>query len=138
MALLLIAVGYESLVVVPGARNEVAELQAPQVLPSASLMSARSDRIPGVSAKPNQPFLLFVDIPADSQFSSYSCDLYSPSGALLWSLPISADAARNTLPLKIPAGSADSGRYSLAVSGIDANHHSTVLVRYPFELQVQR
>jgi len=64
--------------------------------------------------------------------------LYSPSGKLLWSLPVSAAAAKDTLPLHVPSGQAVSGSYTLAVSGIGVGPDHTPLARYPFELQVQQ
>ncbi len=138
MALLLLVIGYQNFVAGPGTRREVADLRTPQILPSALLVSARSDRVPLLSVRPNQSFLLFVDVPADHRFQSYLCELYSPSGSLVWSLPVSAEAAKDTLPLQVPAGVEVSGRYTLAVSGVVSGQDRTPLVRYPFDLQNQR
>jgi hypothetical protein len=138
LALLLVIIGYQSFVAIPTAENENADLRSPQILPSASLVSARSDRVPVIAVHPNQSFLLFVDIPTDGRFTSYVCELYSPSGALVWSLPVSTDAAKNTLPLHVPSGHAVSGVYTLTVGGIVTGADHTVLARYPFELQPQQ
>jgi hypothetical protein len=138
MALLLVVIGYQNFITLPKTKGEIADLRAPQILPSVSLVSARSDRVPVIAVRPGQPFLLFVDVPAEDRFTSYLCELYSPSGALLWSLPVSPEAAKNTLPLHVPSGQAASGTYTLAVSGIGADRSHAVLARYPFELQVQR
>lgn len=137
MALLLVVIGYQNLVTYSKAKSEIADLRAPQVLPSASLASARSDRVPVIALRPGQSFLLFVDIPAEGRFTSYVCQLYSPSGTLLWSLPVSAEAAKNTLPLRVSSGQTVAGAYTLAVSGIGAGADHGLLVRYPFELKPQ-
>lgn len=137
MALLLVIIGYENLVLLPKTRGELADLQTPQILASTSLMNARSDRIPSVTIRHNQPFLLFVDIPSDSRFSSYACELYTSSGARVWSLSVTMEAARNTVPLEIPSAGMRSGRYFIVVSGIASGQNPAELARYPFDLQVQ-
>jgi len=137
MAMLLLVVGYESFVALPSAHNEVADLRTPHILPSASLMNARSDRIPVVSVRLHQSFLLFVDIPADSRSASYVCELYSPDGKAAWSILVSAEAAKNTLPLQIPSRDLAPGKYNLAISRIAADQSHTEITRYPFELQTQ-
>jgi hypothetical protein len=137
MALLLVVVAYQGLFTQSKAKSTVAEFSTPQILPSASLVSARSDKIPAVAVRPNRSFLLFVDIPSDNRFASYICELDSPTGAVEWSLPISTEMAQNTLPLQVPAGQAIPGTYTLVVRGLASNGSNVVLARYPFELQVQ-
>jgi hypothetical protein len=135
LAALMVVIGYQNFVAFPRMKAEVAQLRDPRVIPSASLISARSDRVPLVVVRPKESFLLFVDITADSRFSSYICELYSPGGKFLWSIPVSAEAAKDTLQLLVPPGDAEPGEYSLAVNGIVAGQKETVLARYPFELQ---
>jgi hypothetical protein len=114
-----------------------ASVAAPQILPAASLLAARGETVPALSVRAAQSFLLYVDVPIESRFQSYACELHSPDGALLWSVPVSSEAARNTLPLQIPSLLSGSGRYSLVVRGLSADSSSVELARYPFELQVQ-
>ena len=137
LAVLLLVIGYQNLVTLPMTKNELADLRVPQILPSASLVAARSDRVPVIAIRHDQSFLLFVDVPTESRFTSYLCELYSPSGALVWSLPVSTEAAKNTLPLHVPAGQRVFGRYSLAVSGVGASPDHALLARYSFDLQAQ-
>ena len=138
MALLLVVIGYQNFVTFSKLERTTAELQAPRILPSATLVSARSDRVPVVAARPNETFLLFVDVPTESRFTSYVCELYSPAGTLEWSIPVSADAAKDALPLRVPSGQAAPGAYSLVVRGVLPGQNSSVVARYPFELQVQK
>jgi len=138
MALLLAVIGYQHFSGVTNTTQEVADLRTPQILPSASLVSVRSDRVPVITAGANQPFLLFVDVPAEERFTSYSCELDSPAGQTVWSLPVSADAAKNTLSLQVPTNSAASGAYNLVVKGIAADKSAIQIARYPFQLQIQK
>jgi hypothetical protein len=135
MALLLVVIGYQNFVAFPRMKADVAELRDPRVIPAASLVSARNDRVPLIAVRRNESFLLFVDIPADSRFSSYICELSSPTGSVLWSIPVSTEAARDTLQLLVPPGDGEPGEYTLAVSGIVAGQKDSVVARYPFELQ---
>ena len=134
MALLLMMIGYQSLTL-SKSKNAIASAQAPRILASASLVSARGDKIPVVTVRANDPFLLFVDIPSESRFTSYLCELRSPAGQLEWSIPVSAETAKNTLPLQVPAGQRAAGVYTLVVQGVAAGGNNSVLARYSFELQ---
>lgn len=111
---------------------------APQILPAISLISVSTRGGSGLAVMKVQPgggFLLFVDVPPDSRFSSYVGELYSPSGKREWSLPISAAATRDTLPISVPPGLKTPGTYKLTVSGIAANGNTVQVGQYPFELQ---
>jgi len=131
---LLAIIGYRSFAPLSKTNSPAAELNVPRILPSASLVNARGANMPVIRVQPSQSFLLFVDIPADSRFTSYVCELHSPAGALMWSVPVSAEAAKDTLPLAVPAGAATPGAYSLAVRGLISGSDSVVLATYPFEL----
>ena len=137
MALLLAVIGYQNFIA-PRATTELATLNTPQILPSASLVSVRGDRVPTMVVRRNESFLLFVDVPAEDRFASYVCELHSPEGQIVWSLPVSTDAAKNTLSLQAPSSKASSGTYSLAIKGVAADHSTTQLAQYPFELHIQK
>jgi hypothetical protein len=64
-----------------------------------------------------QPLLLSVDIPTADQYASYSCELVARSGATVWSLPVTAEQARDTVPIVVPAASLSRGDYTLVVRG---------------------
>lgn len=134
--MLLLAVAYLNFFPLAKNRSATRGLELPELLPSASLVSVRSDRIPRVSLEPGQSFLLYVDIPAESRFASYVCELQSPAGAQVWSLPVSAEAAKDTLHLHVPAAQLPGGTYNLVVEGIPSGPSQTkvALAHYPFEL----
>ena len=65
-------------------------------------------------------------------------EFYGPSQDLLWSLPISADSAKNTLSLRVPPVQDGSGSYTLEVHGVNKNGQAgPEIARYPFELEFQ-
>ena len=134
MALLVALVAYQGLVLVPGLRRSVVE---PHVLPALSLINVatRGGNTPVVSIHSGSSFLLFVDIAAGAQFSSYQAELYSPSGEREWSLPISAQTAHDTVSIEVPAGLKMPGVYKLTVRGTSGDGHSSEVGTYPFELQ---
>jgi anti-sigma factor RsiW len=141
-AILLVALGYQVFVERPALQNTIADLQKPAVLSSAYLSSgmARGEKEPVVNAVAGQPFVLFVDVPADSRFASYLAEILGPAGAPIWSLNIPAEAiasARDTLPLRVASSTRDSGEYFLVVHGLGAdNAQGPEVARYAFNLQL--
>ena len=140
MALLVAVVGYQNLVTVPGLKNEVAAAQAPQILNPVYLTAgtSRSENQVTVTTKRNRPFTLTVDIPAESRFTSYLCELQSPSGELEGSLTVSAEAAKNSVSMSMYPKHGNSGTYQLVVFGVSQDGTQKVAIeRQPFELQIQ-
>ena len=138
LAVLLAVVGYQNLVTYPKLKGEMALVNRPQLLASASLINAntRGGNKIVVSSHQGEPFLLFVDIPAETRFSSYIAELDGPTGKFQWSLTIPADAAKDTVNLRVPPGDYPAGTYTVVVRGVSASE--TIEVgRYPFELQVR-
>jgi hypothetical protein len=137
-ALLLIVVGYQSLVVNPRLHDELAQASNPQILPSVSLVSARDTNIPEVTAPRNGAALIFLDIPAEHVFPSYLADFYDGSGKLQWSLPIAGDTAKNTVSIQIPPSPTGSGLYKLVLSGVDTSPEQRTEIRqYKFQLKYE-
>jgi len=135
LALLLLAIGYQNFVTIPAMREASSR---PAILPFATLtVATRSATTPVVRAAAGQPFMLLLNIPAESRFSSYLVDLYDPAGKIQWSLPISAEAANDTVPLRIP-GLHDPGIYELLVRGVGQNSRDLAEIgKQPFELRFQ-
>jgi len=141
MALLVAAVGYQNLVTVPRLKNEVAVAQAPQILNPVYLTAGanRSENQVTITTKRNHPFTLTVDIPAESPFTSYVCELQSPSGELEGSLTISAEAAKNSVSMSMYPKNGNAGTYHLVVFGVSQDGGQKVEIeRQPFELQIQQ
>jgi hypothetical protein len=133
MAVLLLALGYQGFLL-RGARQG----STPDILASATInVATRTAATPQVHSRAGQPFVLLVNIPAESRFSSYIADLYDPAGRIKWSLPISAEMANDTLPMRVP-GLHDPGLYVLAIRGISQDSSNpTEIGRQPFELSLQ-
>jgi len=136
-AVLLLVVAYQNLVTYPTLRNTVAQANAPQILPVASLVGAatRGTNVPELAVHPGESFLLPLDIPPQSAFASYRIEFHNPSDGVEWSLVVSAEAARNSLPIRAP-GVAEGGQYQVVVIGLNPQGEKVSEVgRYPFELQ---
>jgi hypothetical protein len=140
MAALLAVVGYQNLVTYPRLKDEMAFVSRPQILASASLINAntRGANKTVISARQGEAFLLFMDIPAETRFSSYVADLDGPTGSSEWSLTIPAETAKDTVPIRVPADHRVAGMYTLVVRGVDpSGAKGSEVGRYPFELQVR-
>jgi hypothetical protein len=139
LAASLLVIAYQNVVVIPRDQGEISELKAPELLPSISLAggNSRGGQIPAVTIGATQPFLLLVDIPTDGRFSSYTCMLYSPSGSLFWQVAVSAQLAKDTVSIRVPAAGRPAGAYTLAVQGNNDQSQagtSVVLARDRFTL----
>jgi Putative zinc-finger len=140
LAALLAMVAYQNLVTYPRLKGEVAVANQPQILASASLINAntRGADKTVVTARKGEPFLLFVDIPADPRFSSYRAELDGPAGNSEWSLAIPAETTKDTVPIRVPADHRQAGVYTLVVRGLDSSGGKGIEVgRYPFELHIR-
>ncbi len=138
MALLLITIGYQNLVTYPVLKDALAESKAPRILPAASLVGSvtRGLTPTAITVQPGKPFLLPLDITPQDVFQSYRVELHNPAGGVEWALPVSARAAKNTLPISVP-GVSQAGRYELVVIGLNAQGEKiSEAGRYPFELQL--
>lgn len=146
LAASLLVIIYQNVIVYPGLKTQVAELHSPAILPTVSLAGAnsRGDAVPALTVEASHPFLLQFDIPADDRFPSYSCELQSPSGVLLWSVPVTKEAAKDLVTIHAPAVNGNSGRYLLIIkgnspanSGRNSDARSIELARDAFDLSLQ-
>jgi hypothetical protein len=139
MAVLLALVTYQTFFEVPRLHRELAASDAPQILASASLINvnSRGGSKASITVKPGEAFLLFVDLPAESRFSSYVAELRDSAGTLQWSLPISSEAARDTLFLRIPSGRLEAGPNTVIVRGVSGGQEGPEIGRFPFQLEFQ-
>jgi hypothetical protein len=125
------------MIVFPHFRTELSELKAPEILPAISLVggNSRGGQIPAGTVGNARPFLLQLDLPTQDRFSSYTCLLYAPSGAVIWRTEVSAQSARDTVSIRVPPADRPPGEYTLAVQGnIDRGGSPVDLGRYPFAL----
>jgi hypothetical protein len=138
LAASLLVMAYQNVMVFPNLRNQVAELKAPEVLPSLSLVggNSRGGQLPVAEISASRPFLLQVDIPTQDRFSSYTCLWYSPSGSVSWRTEVSAQAAKDTVLIRVPSTDGAAGLYTLAVQGNEDRGGSPVdLAHYRFTLR---
>jgi hypothetical protein len=133
VAVLLAVMAYQNLVVFPSAGTD----KGLKLLPSASInLATRAGGAPVVHAKRGEPFLLLVNIPGESRFSSYVAEFYGPSGNVKGSVAISAEGANDTVPVRIP-GQQDAGVYTLVVRGVQQGGSPAEIGRQPFELRLE-
>lgn len=133
MAVLLLAIGYQGYLL-----RDSRQANTPGILASATInVATRSAATPQIQTKAGQPFVLLLNIPTESRFSSYIADLYDPAGHIKWSLPISAEMANDTLPMRVPE-LREAGLYVLAIRGIpQGGNNPAEIGRQPFELSLQ-
>ena len=138
-AALLILVGYQNFVTFPALRHSANE---PRLAPLATLRSAtRGAARPTFTADRTHGVALPVDLviePDMAPAASYSFDLRSPQGKLVWtgSLPAKAPGAdsEQSFSLAIPGGMLESGAYSLTVTSVTAQGGRTPIEQYNFDI----
>jgi hypothetical protein len=144
LVLLLLAAGYQNAVTIPHLRTALSQSEVAQTLPSFSLISenSRGGAPLAISVPAGKPFSFFVDIPPKGSYASYACEFQTESGAPELSLNISADEAKRTVQLLIPAGRLASGKHVLVVRGLDSQGKPDAdkigVASYPFSLDYTR
>ncbi len=134
-ATLLLVIAYQNGVVYPRLAAELAASRTPEILASVSLIggNSRGAAVPSVTLPRTQPLLLTLDIPTAERFTSYTCVLMAPSGAVVGRVPVSAEQAKDTVSIRVPVGQWRSGEYRLIVQG-----HSPPPEQAPAELASYR
>jgi hypothetical protein len=136
MALLLAIIGYQNLVTYPPLAQK---LNRPSVLPYAPVnVGTYGSSAPIVQTSTGEDFLIFVRIPPEGDYSSYTADLYDASGKLEWSVTIPVVSGRDQWAVQVPGANRAAGTYTLAVRGIGAGGDSKEVGRASFELQIQK
>ena len=140
MALLLMVVAYQNVRTIPQMRSELARSDSAQAVQLFSLLGAnsRGGTTPETTAPRGKEFGFYVDIPPSPQFSSYTIEIESDSGATEVSASVSAEAAKQTVPLVIPPARLTPGKYVLVVRGYDSSKANAAaeVARYPFTLNL--
>ena len=132
LAVLLAVMGYQNFVTVP--KLEQAANQ-PQLLPWETI-NVRTRGIPPIqiAGQPGKGFSLFVNIPQDKKYSSYTAHLYNPSGKLEWSTTALTDGMKL---IQIPGANREQGIYKLSIQGVTATGESSELGPFPIEFRIQ-
>jgi hypothetical protein len=134
-ALLLMIIGYQNLVTYPDLQQA---LNAPQVLPWASVNVGTYGSETQVFAAPGKGFLLFMRIPPSDGYSQYTAELYNAAGKVEWSLTVPANPGQDQWAIKIPEGNRKAGNYILKVRGLTVTGESKEVGQASFELQIQK
>lgn len=143
LAACLLLIAYQNSVVFPRLHRQIARLSSPKILPTVSLVggNSRGGQVPSIAVPAANPFLLLLDIPTQDRFSSYSCSLYSPVGKLTWQIQVSAQEAKDTISITVPAADRMDGKYSLHVLGNSGPFNPAApveLAHYGFVLKTQK
>jgi len=120
LLVLLVIAGYQGMVTIPRIKAQLSEASAPRTLAAFSLIGAnsRGESPVVVAVQPGQPFALYLDIPPAPSFSSYTCEVQSAGGVPSFSLQVSAQEAKNTVQIFVPASRLTPGPYVMVVRGI--------------------
>jgi hypothetical protein len=125
---------YQSAVLLPGLRAEIAESQTPTVLAPLTLANAgaRGDAVTEIRVPRHGFYALSVDIPPATNAVSYRCSLYSPAGALLWHVDVSPQQAHDAVTIQVPSSTTQEGMNELRVQSVqpaqDVTKDSLVLL----------
>jgi hypothetical protein len=132
LAGLLLAVGYQNLVIIP----RLKESQSPRVLPMFSLIAAntRGERTPQFVARPDEPIGLYVDVPADPAYSAYDIRLQDPTGKTTPVRSISYAEAQKTQVVILNPDTRP-GNYVIVISGRAASGEATAAAKELARLQ---
>jgi hypothetical protein len=135
-ALLLTVVGYQNLVQVPHLQSAANQ---PRIGSWASVNVRTRGAAPAqVAIAPGEDFILLVNIPSDTAFSTYTLGLYNPAGKLQWSLKTLAASPDDTRSIFIPGSGLEQGTYQLAVTGVTATGQTKDFGSSPVELKIQQ
>jgi Putative zinc-finger len=134
-AILLLVIGYQGLLQHPAVNHSVTADTA-EVVPAISLVNSRGGAGASIAVPAAGSFLLRVDIPTSEKYASYACDVMTPSGERLWTVPVSAEQADDTVSIHIPAGARQAGKYLVLIRGLpkSAGSAASEISRYSFEL----
>lgn len=140
IAVLLVTVGYDNFVTIPRLRE--ARTTDAQALPSYSFVTAGSRGAGGleITVPADSPFGIYLDIPGDPSFTAYRAEVVTQSGAIRFSIPISAEQVKDTVQLLIPGRILEPGQYDLVIRGYkggsDANAKQEI-TRHSFVLRTK-
>ena len=115
-AVLLLVIGYQDFVTIPHWK-QAAE---PRVLRMFSLITANARSEGGLifSVAPDEPFGVYVDVPADPAYSNYLLRLEDPAGRSTLLRSLTAQEALKTQVITLDPGR-KSGKFAVVVSGLN-------------------
>ena len=145
LAALLLFIGYQNSVTIPGLRQASVRMPAAEIIKSFSLVSVGS-RGEGTSSLtirvgPREDFGLDLDMPGNSA-TGYLCEIQDDSGKVRFSLPVSSEQAKQSVHVHIPGGSLPPGNYSFVIfaghSMAASAAHGSAAAQLPFSVEFVR
>jgi hypothetical protein len=118
MAALLIVVGYQNFVTIPGMRSAASQ---PQLLPWASVhVGTRSPTPVPVAADSKSGVTMLVDLPQLGTYPTYVVELFDSNGKSVWKGTIASpgESGNGAVSLVIRRQGLRQGAYTLVVSGV--------------------
>ena len=140
-AALLLVIGYQNALTIPGLKQANSRAAAIKVAKSFSLLAVRSAGAGSeiIRVRPDEGYGLDVDIPPTSSADGYICEVQDEAGKARVTLPVSADEAKRTVHVNVPGGSLPAGKYAFVVySGQAANvpaGKANEVARLPFAVE---
>jgi hypothetical protein len=117
-AALLAFIGYQNAITIPGLQQALVRVPVAEVVKSFSLVSSaergEGTSVPSIRVGRYEDWQLDVDPPGNSE-SGYVFQIQNEAGKVLASFNVSAELARNTVPVKIRGGSLQAGNYTLVI-----------------------
>src|SRR5882757_2223997 len=144
LAACLVVLAFQTFVVLPRTKLEVAHAQDPAVVNRLVLANAgpRGNSIPEIIAPEHGSFVISADVPTPGGFSSYRCSLYIPDGSVTWQTTVSPEQARDALLISMPTAKVEEGLNVLLIQGIpvgDGSSNKAVdVARYSFRVKIQK
>jgi hypothetical protein len=139
-ALLLGVTVYQSLLVVPRLERELAEANAPRVVPSVVARAATRGDEAAVQIGKDERFVhLVFDVNSAKPGASYACEVRDGSGRIIFALPVSISAPGTSLSLLLPTAQLPPGPYTVSIRPQAANPNAPgagpEVERYSFVLE---
>ncbi|MFZ1085769.1 MAG: zf-HC2 domain-containing protein [Terracidiphilus sp.] len=139
-ATMLLFIGYQNLVVLPGLHEAASQ---PQLLAWAPLHGSTRGAPLAITADRKHGVALPVELPqqpSPGAYDSYSFGLIDPQGKAAWTGSVAAptsDAGESQrISLAIPGAMLRNGTYTVTVSGVTPRGEHTVIDQYAFSLQI--
>lgn len=140
-AALLLVIGYQNTLTIPGLKEANSRAAAVKVVQSFSLLSVRAAGAGSLTirVRPDEGYGLEVDIPPTSSAASYVCQVQDEAGQAKVTLMVSADEAKRTVHVNVPGGSLAAGKYAFVVYSDEApkvpTDKNNEVARLPFTVE---
>jgi hypothetical protein len=146
LAACLVALSFQTFILQPRMKLEIARAQTPAVLNPLVLANAGArgdgDSTPKIVAPEHGSFVVSLDVPTTGEFSSYLCSLHAPDGSLLWQTTVSSEQARDSLLINVPTDKTKEGLNTFLIQGLPSAGRSSGtledLARYRFMVEIQK